>query len=619
MGDSVKVNVTADTLMYMEQRLLKLFNKDYDSVQLRDWFRGLNTTALAQTASIQCLGMRDPVPFPDIYQPTRLIVGPDPDTVVSEQMFSHTDRVSRSILRGRVFNEKTISVDELLFRDQDALIFSGPGWGKTTLLHHIYRTAVKTETLLPILITLRRPNAVADLQKYVSVCPEIQKKNHGACSLLLVDGYDEISTAQQNLVSDALLKFQASRVGKFYLTCREYYEVSQLSAPEVRLDAFTREDQIRFVEVFLKAYGCPQDAVAVVKELEDRGFHEFLSHPLLLTLACIVKTSAMTAQPRSGLRLIQRALTALCYQWDEQKLISRQSSTPLEGQDRIDILMSIAYISQSPFVKQERAELVTRRQLALMRFDRIDARETLLEIAKFYGILVPSEDGYEFVHRTIHDYLAAKYWVESGEFAKATGYPWNARTGYAACLKLDATDVLQKALTSPQGLPTATEIISNAANYDMDAVLKTLIKYFSVAGRVVEHKRVSTPPIPGKVDPDQNRIVGQLSSDFVRLADSRFLDFIVEHCCGVNSPVNNLLVAYAAIEMYQRRAKLDHQTYEKAMAAYKTDKFTFAVPGAKQAQLGFLNKELQNRMKDFKPAANEQPESDSNIPPAAGS
>jgi hypothetical protein len=27
--------------------------------------------------------------------------------------------------------------------------------------------------------------------------------------------------------------------------------------------------------------------------------------------------------------------------------------------------------------------------------------------------LVPCEDGYEFVYRTIHDYLAAKYWLQS--------------------------------------------------------------------------------------------------------------------------------------------------------------------------------------------------------------
>ena len=62
-------------------------------------------------------------------------------------------------------------------------------------------------------------------------------------------------------------------------------------------------------------------------------------------------------------------------------------------------------------------------------------------------------------------------------------------------------------------------------------------------------------------------------------------------------------MAYAATELYHRRAKLSRQTYKKALGAYKTDMFTFVVPGAKQAQLGFLNPEPQNRMKEAKPAA----------------
>jgi hypothetical protein len=96
-----------------------------------------------------------------------------------------------------------------------------------------------------------------------------------------------------------------------------------------------------------------------------------------------------------------------------------------------------------------------------------------------------------------------------------------------------------------------------------------------------------------------------LQSDFVRLANWRFLDFLVEYCCDKKSRVANLLVAYAAIELYDRRLKLTHQTYEKALKAYKTEKFTFVVPGAKQAQLEFLNPVLQNRMKDFKAGVTE--------------
>ena len=47
----------------------------------------------------------------------------------------HQDRVSRSILRG--LNHKPITVEESIKRDQDAIIFGFPGWGKTTFLHHV--------------------------------------------------------------------------------------------------------------------------------------------------------------------------------------------------------------------------------------------------------------------------------------------------------------------------------------------------------------------------------------------------------------------------------------------------------------------------------------------------
>src|ERR1039458_5903614 len=131
MGDGGITISLGDSLPYLEQRFLKLFGQDAETKELKEWFRGVQTTALIQSASVQCLGMRDPVPFPDIYQPTRLIVSPEPDTATSEESFHFDNRLSRSIRRGRAFNEQLISVDEFLQRDQDALIRSGPGRGKT--------------------------------------------------------------------------------------------------------------------------------------------------------------------------------------------------------------------------------------------------------------------------------------------------------------------------------------------------------------------------------------------------------------------------------------------------------------------------------------------------------
>src|SRR6185437_14885245 len=123
------------------------------------------------------------------------------------------------------------------------------------------------------------------------------------------------------------------------------------------------------------------------------------------------------------------------------------------------------------------------------------------------------------------------------------------------------------------------------------------ITYFSANDRVIQYERRSYSEADSKYAP---RITGQLESDFLRLAHSRFLDFIVEYCCERKSRVADLLVAYAATELYERRLKLSHQTYNKALATYQSEIFTFVVPGAKQAQLQFLNPVLQNRLKDYK-------------------
>jgi hypothetical protein len=592
------INISADALEFAEQKFLKLFGKDYQTLELAHWFKSLQQTALTQTATVCCLGMRSPLPFDSVYQPTRLLVAPEKAEMPTESSYVWQDKVSRSILLGRAFNEKSITIEEFLQRDQDALILGGPGWGKTTFLHHVFRSKTRDNDVLPVLISLRRPSAVEDLERYVGACSQIQKKQHRACTLLLVDGYDEINTDQRRRVSEALLQFQAFRAGKFYLTCREYYHVSQPSAPEVRLESFTRDDQVRFARVFLSAFSVVRDdPEVVVSQLEDRGFAEFLSHPLLLTLACIVRSSSTSVQPRSALRLLERALEVLCLQWDEQKHIDRERSTPLDGHDRVRLLKHIAYHAKSPFVKKQRAEEIARKQLSLLALDRVDPRAALIEIARFYGILVPAEDGYEFVHRTIHDFLAAKQWVESGEFARQSIYEWNARTGYAACLIDDATEVLRKALVAPDGLPAATEMIGNSASFDKQAVADMLLIYFSANDRVLQHERRSHLEAGSKYAP---RIVGQLQSDFLRLANSRFLDFIVEYFCDQRSHAADLLVAYAATELYDRRLKLTHQTYAKALENYQSEIFTFVIPGAKQAQLQFLNPVLQNRMKDYK-------------------
>lgn len=578
MADSgVNINL-GDALPWLEDRVRAIFGKDVASLELANWFKELQETATKQTSVVYCLGMHRPIPFDDIYQPTRLTIKGNPQAHNAGESYAYVDAKARSIARGLELDEHSITIADFLASGEDALIFSGPGWGKTTFLHHIFRRTIADPEILPVLITLRMPRANEDLQRFVETVSRITARHHRSKTLLLVDGYDELGKSQRAAVSDLLLRYQAREIGPFYLTCRDYYQVFNLAAPEARIDAFDRQDKYAFVKAFLAAYRPGTNAQEILNDLEVRGFSEFLAHPLLLALACILKASRSNAQPRSALKLLESALDVLCYLWDDKKGIDRECVTPLDGKDRLKVLKKIAYVAKSPHLPRLRAETLASKQINLLTFDKVDPREVLMEIAKFYGILIPSDDGYEFVHRTIHDFLAAQYWVESGEFARLTQYEWNSRTAYAACMSEDATVVLEAALASSDGLPAVAEILSNSPSFDMGRVSDAIVKYFSAPDRLRQFNNSVN-----------NRVTGQLESDFVRLASNRFLNFMVERFSMRRSNVKDIIVGYCLIELSKRGLKLDFSTYQKAIGAYGLDRFTFSLVGIAQVQLGFLS------------------------------
>jgi hypothetical protein len=584
MGDSgLSINL-GDSLPYLEQRFLEMIGKDAASKEAAAWLSTLQTTAVIQVRHVYCVGMHSPLAFESIYQPTRLRVA-GADEASNSESFYHHDEAIRSMLEGRRLLERSVDIDEFLASSDNAIIYAGPGWGKTTFLHHIFRLYTQSKTVLPILITLRRPSAVEDLERFAG--SKIQNKTKGRI-LLLVDGYDELSVHDRRRVSEALLKYQALQVGNFFLSCREYYQVFQLAAREVRIDGFTLEDKYRFVGAFLAAYGSKLDPEEVVDDFEARGFSEFLSHPLLLALACILKTSRASVQSESATRLLERALDVLCYRWDEQKGIDRPAETPIDGKDRIQVLKRIAYVAKSPHVLKSRAEELARKQLDLLTYDRVDAQKVLMEIARFYGILVPCDDGYEFVHRTLHDFLAAQYWVETGEFAKVKEYEWNARTAYAACRLHDATEIIEAALASKDGLPAIAEILSNSPSFDIPRISDAIIKYFSQPGQLLHFDNsnpIKTPSVPTA----STRVTGSLKSDFIRLGSSRFLNRLIERCCSPRRNVTDIIAGYCVLEIFARGQKLEFITYKKALESFGTERFAFSLVGIGQVQLSFVD------------------------------
>ena len=93
--------------------------------------------------------MDSPVPIDKIYQPLSLRIG------------AHTREYSNRILQ--------INVLKLLDKNSDAVIFAGPGRGKSTLLNWLYCHLQASPTYDPFLFILRSENSVDDLEKLVAM------------------------------------------------------------------------------------------------------------------------------------------------------------------------------------------------------------------------------------------------------------------------------------------------------------------------------------------------------------------------------------------------------------------------------------------------------------------
>jgi hypothetical protein len=239
MGDGITIGL-GDSLPYIVDSVMGLFGRDAAS---RDWKMRLSELvklSAQQASMVQCVGMSQPIPIMDIYQRTNVIVPaygrPQP-------------------------------LESLLDLLREAVIFAGPGCGKTTLLHWMYVHLAQGKAYVPLLITLRWPGAVENLKALVE---ELERGRHPGNNkkirvVLLVDGYDEIKERDRQVVSQALMIFSALDIGSFYLTCRSHYDVYDLKCPHLELAPFTRIDAQKFIAAYSKANGAELDANALLR------------------------------------------------------------------------------------------------------------------------------------------------------------------------------------------------------------------------------------------------------------------------------------------------------------------------------------------------------------------
>lgn len=470
MGDGISIDI-GGALPFIIEKILGVLGKDTES---RNWAQRLDRMlrlSAEQSSHVQIIGMYRPVPLLDIYRPTLLV---DPSG-----------------------KSQSVTALEMAKTVGDAIVRGGPGTGKTTFLRWLYLNLTMSERIAPLLFTLRWPGAITDLSDFIDELGRGRKTRFISKSrlVLLIDGYDEISTKERAQVSSLLREYRSLGVGHFVLTCRSYYDVFDVAAPNYEIGRFTVEDARLFVKSFAVVYQCQLNAEHLIKELEEHALSEFLAHPLLLALVCILQTGPNTDIPRKAIGLIRRAIDTLTSRWDGSRNIARMSSLPLDGEERLRCLMHIAYEMREGLIETtEIIESFLAEHLALVQVKGINKHQLLEELAQWYGLLVPvSQNHWQFVHRTIHDYLAARVWVENGTFGARLADNWNIRSAYASCLLQDATLPMTRMLAEAPDIIAFSECLYNGALFDARSVASAVLKRIALSKRnSIERTRDAT-------------------------------------------------------------------------------------------------------------------------------
>lgn len=525
MSGDLSVDLGA-AIPYAVDRLLALFGKDSLTQSARARLSRREKSNVDDSTHVQCIGMSQPIPLENIYQPTRL---------------------QRQGLHG-------YGPEALLTHKNNAIVWGAPGAGKSVLMRVLFRKLLQQTECIPLLFALRTPDSVSDLHDLVEdlklLGPRVSDRKP---LVLLVDGYDEIDVDNRRLVSKILTDVAALGFGRFVVTCRTHYDVVDLRGDHFHIGAFDTVEARRFITAFFLAYGSTFDTESLLIELKERRFSDFLSSPLMLTLVCILKTGPNPDLPKNTLALIRRAIDTLTFRWDESRGISRRSSIKLDGEERVRCLMAIAIEFPAPLGPESVAVRVAEEYLYRNHYRNVSATKFLLEVSQWYGIFNPVSAGqWEFSHRTIHDFLAARQWVETGEFARLdmNAVPVSARAAYAACLVKDATPYMVNALERTSSLQMFAECLSGGASFDSKGVARALVIHFrSGAGRGTIRF------IPGK-----DESVTQITEDFLYTAPDDFVDYIfVDAARNPKNGGHEALFSLAASEIYRRGRRVDLQ------------------------------------------------------------
>lgn len=372
--------------------------------------------------------------------------------------------VARTAVRNRRTTDGTegteaelLRADELLHRHHGAQIVDAPGMGKSSLVRRLTANAARSwlehdgEKFVPVLVpaySLALPEPLPNaLAKGVSRWFSPSLAHHdlvdlfndepiaGVPWLIFVDGLDEIAgRTERNTVLEKIKEHRTRGRYRFLITCRRFTDtdvrrIEQVRFPTYRIQPFSDADLERFAERFLSAQDKATAGTAAdfMTHVRRTRMLDLAKVPLTATMLCTLYADQPTAElPENHAHLYSEFL-----EWARLK----RNDPAVRSMLRVSIAGGgPATASAVDSVMDDLDELLKHLALQLQEADSRTERPSLLEIATRWsdpykprgvsasewtellsdalrqsGLLIQTgSDEFEFMHKTLEEYLAAR-------------------------------------------------------------------------------------------------------------------------------------------------------------------------------------------------------------------